>query len=170
MKRKVVIGFAIICVIFLFGSIFFHCVAFPKKYRKYVYSFSDKYEIDSALVFAIIKTESNFNKNAVSKSGAIGLMQIMPTTATWIAGELNLEFDASCLLEPEKNIMFGCFYLRYLFDKFEYMDVVIAAYNAGEGKVVEWLDENGRLIQEKIDFSETKNYVKKVIKFYNFYK
>ena len=170
MKRKVFVGFAIICVIFLFGLILFNYMFFPKKYKNYVYAFSDKYRLERALVFAIIKTESNFDKNAVSKSGAVGLMQIMPSTAAWIASELEHEFNADSLLDPETNIMFGCFYLRYLFDKFEYQDVVIAAYNAGEGNVLEWLDDDGMLVQDKIEFVETKNYLKKVKKYHNFYK
>ncbi len=73
------------------------------------------------------------------------------------------------MFEPETNIKYGCFYLKYLFDKFGEQDIVVCAYNAGEGKVFDWID-NGKLQRDKIDYDETKNYLAKVEKYYKVYK
>ena len=74
------------------------------------------------------------------------------------------------MFNPETNIKYGCFYLKYLFDKFERQDVVICAYNAGEGVIRDWLDEQGNLVKEKISYEETRNYLKKVSEYYEYYK
>ena len=72
------------------------------------------------------------------------------------------------MFEPEVNIRYGCFYLKYLFDKFKTPEIVICAYNAGEGKVLEWIDE-GNLDRDEIDYEETRNYLAKVERFYRIY-
>ena len=131
-------------------------------------AYSEEFGIDRELVYAMIKVESDFDKNAVSKSDALGLMQILPKTAKWIASELRIEYSRDKMFDPETNIKFGCFYLKYLFDKFGEMDIVICAYNAGEGKVLEWVRDN-KLEREKIDYLETKNYLSKVEKYYKVY-
>ena len=74
------------------------------------------------------------------------------------------------MFDAETNIKYGCFYLRYLFDKFKDKRVVVCAYNAGETVVKNWLDEGGKIIEEKISFKETKNYLKKVEFFEKLYK
>lgn len=169
MKKKIYIIFAIsLVVLFLFGVVF-NLVVFPKKFSSNVQEFSRVYRLESALVFAIIKQESDFDKNAISRSGALGLMQILPSTAKWIAGELKQNYAEEMMFNPNINIEFGCFYLRYLFDKFEDVDIVVCAYNAGEKKVLDWC-ENGKLKEESIDYPETMNYLKKVKGYYNIYK
>lgn len=140
-------------------------------FETYVFKYCEKYGLSNKLVFAIIKTESNFNKNAVSEKGAIGLMQITPDTGDFIAEKLSLT-DYNLFL-PETNIMFGCYYLNYLFKKFENRDTVILAYNAGEGKVSKWLKNpelscNGKTLQ-KIPYAESSNYLVKVQKSFNKY-
>jgi soluble lytic murein transglycosylase len=142
---------------------------FSKKYKNYVVKYSDEFGLDKALVYAVIKVESDFKKDAVSKSGALGLMQILPNTAKWIAKELGEEYLKDKMLEPETNILYGCFYLDYLFDRFGDMEIVICAYNAGEGKVLDWI-ENGKLERNEIDYEETRNYLAKVEKYYRIYK
>ena len=169
MNKKILIWFGISLVILFLFSAMFCFVVYPKKYKNHIVSFSEKYELDKALVYAIIKAESDFDKSAVSKSGALGLMQILPKTAKWIADELDENFNEERMFEPKKNIEYGCFYLRYLFDKFNEMDIVICAYNAGEGKVFDWLD-NDVLDRNKIDYLETKNYLSKVESYYKVYK
>lgn len=171
MKNKLIIiifsSFLILTIV-LFSV--FNFVFYPKKYSDYVSFYSKKYDIDSALVFAVIKAESDFDKNAKSKSGAIGLMQIIPRTAKWIAEELDENFDENNLFKPETNVRYGCFYLSYLFGKFGDINSVICAYNAGESVVRGWLDDEGNLDESKITYSETKNYLKRVRKFYRAYK
>jgi soluble lytic murein transglycosylase len=74
------------------------------------------------------------------------------------------------MFNEETNIKFGCFYLNYLFSKFKDKDVVICAYNAGEGVVRNWINEDGSLDRSKISFDETKKYLERVNVFYDSYK
>lgn len=168
MKKKILIIFSISLVILFLFSLVVNLIVFPQKYKNYVVAYSNEFDLDKALVYSVIKVESDFNSKAVSKSGALGLMQILPNTAKWIAEELNESYSKEQMFQPQKNILFGCFYLRYLSDRFKKMDVVICAYNAGEGKVFDWL-ENGELVREKIDYDETRNYLIKVENFYKIY-
>lgn len=168
MRKKVLIIFVLSCVILFFVSIIFYFVIRPQKYKNYALSYAEEYDLDLALVYSVIKVESNFKKDAVSRSGALGLMQILPNTAKWIAEELGVEYGRDIMFDAGINIRFGCFYLRYLFDKFNNKDIVICAYNAGEGKVQDWI-ENGKLNVDKIDYQETKNYLAKVNKYFNLY-
>ena len=169
MKKKIYLIFLIsLVVLFLMSSVICYCL-FSKKYQNYVVKYSDEFGLDKALVYAVIKVESDFKKDAVSKSGALGLMQILPSTAKWIAKELGEDFLKEKMFEPETNILYGCFYLDYLFDRFGDREIVICAYNAGEGKVLDWI-ENGKLVRDRIDYEETRNYLAKVEKYYRIYK
>ncbi len=170
MKHKRVVLFVILCVVSVITFVIFNFFLQNKKYTNVVTIYANKYELDVSLVYAIIKTESNFDKKAVSKSGALGLMQIIPSTAKWIASELDESYDKNKMFEPETNIKYGCYYLKYLFDKFENIDIVICAYNAGENAVLKWIDDNGVLNKNKIDYAETKNYLDKVKVYYKVYK
>ncbi len=110
-----------------------------------------KYSVAPALVKSIIKTESNFNPYAVSPKGAKGLMQLMPSTA--------LNMGVSDIFNPEQNIEGGVRYFRYLLDNFGGdLELSIAAYNCGQGRVI----RNGRCVP---DIPETRDYVRKVMKF-----
>ena len=170
MKKKVYAFFLIIVVFTLVCFVMFNFVLYPKKYKNIVIANAQRFGIDSALVYAIIKAESDFDKNAKSSSGALGLMQIIPSTAKWIASELDEEFISENLYDPEKNVLYGCFYLDYLFDKFNDVKVVVCAYNAGESKVRDWINEEGEFDESLIDYNETKVYLKRVMGFWNVYK
>ena len=145
---------------------------YPLKYREDVLICSKEYALDPYIVFSVIKVESNFNINAKSKKGALGLMQILPSTAEYIAEKMNIEeYD---LFDSKINIKFGCFYLRYLLDKFKSTDLALCAYNAGEGNVNKWLNDK-RYSDDKqslsyIPFNETREYVKLVNKNFKIYK
>jgi soluble lytic murein transglycosylase len=129
---------------------------------------ADEFALDRYLVAAVIHCESRNVKDARSYRGAIGLMQIMPQTGEWIAEKLGIEnYTEAMLLEPDHNIRFGCWYLKYLSDRYGDGDIdkVLAAYNAGPGNVEKWLSseeysQQGRLTS--IPFKETENYVEKV--------
>ncbi len=162
--------FAAICFFSVVVFVIVNVFVVPKKYDRYIEKYAKKYEIDEHLVCAIINVESGFDKNAESRVGAMGLMQLMPTTAEWIASELDVEFRKEMLFDAKTNIEFGCFYLRYLTDKFGDVWTVVAAYNAGETVVRKWLGENGVVDESKIEYKETKAYVEKVRKFYKLYK
>ena len=169
MKRKRVFVFACFCVIAIILFVFFNFFVSNKKYSNFVLKYAKEYKLDSSLVYAIIKTESNFDKKAISKSGALGLMQIIPSTAKWIAEELKEEYSKDNMFDAETNIRYGCYYLSYLFERFKKMDIVVCAYNAGETVVNRWLDDTGDLDRGKIDYSETKNYLTKVESYYKVY-
>ncbi len=147
---------------------------YPMVYPDLIEKYALEFDIDPYLVAAVIHTESSNIKDAVSSSGAVGLMQVMPTTGEWIAGKLDiLDFTTERLYEPELNVRFGCWYLRFLADRLdEDRALMLAAYNAGHGNVDKWLNdpeisENGQLIN--IPFPETKRYVEKVQRAYEKY-
>jgi soluble lytic murein transglycosylase len=101
-----------------------------------VYEESKKYDLDYRLILAIMKVESNFRNDAVSRRGARGLMQIQPASARIIARESGVEVKgAKCLHEPEKNIQIGVSYLSKLRGMFDNIVSALHAYNAGPGKV-----------------------------------
>lgn len=129
------------------------------KNRESVEKYCHLYNVDVYVVFATIKTESSHNPSAVSDAGAIGLMQIMPSTAEWLCEKNGIIYSKEKLFEPDFNIRFGVAYYAYLSEIFE-GDMVFAAYNAGEGVVREWI-ANGVTV-EKIPYPETKRYIEKV--------
>lgn len=145
---------------------------YPIKYENYVEEAAELYGVDKCLVYGVIRTESNFNSEAVSGAGAIGLMQIMPETFTWLQNyrtdfmpEVILESDE--LYDPQTNIDYGVYLLSYLLDLYNgNTSLAICAYNAGYGNVDEWL-ANGTISEwnvtaEDIPFPETSNYLTKV--------
>lgn len=143
------------------------------EYSDFVYKYSKIYNIDPLLVFSIIKAESNFNRNAVSTKGAVGLMQITPSTGQDISKQLRDKyFKREDLLNPELNIKYGCFYFKKMIDMYNGdINLALMAYNAGYGNVNKWIDKMGEnLTIEEIPFYETRNYVKKINKYYNIYR
>lgn len=144
-------------------------ILYPFPYREHVERNSARYNVDRFLAISVIKVESNFAENARSHSGAVGLMQIMPETADWIA---------YCLEEPAPtlqklhdsgtNIRYGIWYLAELEEEFFGNDVLaLAAYNAGRGNVHQWIEENGWRRDfsdvDAIPYAETRDYVKRVL-------
>ncbi|NLJ49860.1 MAG: lytic transglycosylase domain-containing protein [Candidatus Atribacteria bacterium] len=153
---------------------------YPDYYFSIVKNLSEKNSIDPYLVLALIKAESAFELDIVSPVGAVGLMQLMPSTAAWmIETGMNQVVDftnwnESLLMIPEINLELGVTYLRYLLDYFnQKICPAIAAYNAGPGRLNQWIkggnQTNPDSFIETIPFLETKNYIKKVINFYFLY-
>src|SRR5580700_8046077 len=115
--------------------------------EKLVREAAERHHVDAALIRAVIETESNWNSGAVSRRGAGGLMQLIPTTAQ--------RFGASDLFNPQQNIDAGVRYLKTLLERYNgNLDLALAAYNAGEGAV-----DRAHGIPA---FRETRNYVQKV--------
>lgn len=173
--KKILIIFLLFIVFFIstISAIFF--VSFKTSYKEFVLSASQKNDVDSALVFSVIKAESKFNKNAKSKAGAIGLMQIKLSTANYMLDlEGEMLITENQLFQVENNIDIGVKYLKYLIKKFNNVNVAICAYNAGETIVRDWLKNSeystdGKTLT-KIPFTETENYLKKVNFNYKIYK
>ncbi len=118
--------------------------------------------LDPALIAAIIYRESKF-RDQTSKAGAKGLMQILPSTAEFVARKSGgTEFTKGDLGDPQINISYGCWYFRYLLDLYDGNEVAaIAAYNAGHGRVDDW--GGAQLRVEDIRFPETRQYTREVL-------
>lgn len=175
--KKVKVIIIILCIFLAIFTVF--CFRKPilkniyvVKYDEYISKCSEQYNIDKYLILAIIKAESNFKENAVSKKGAKGLMQLMDTTAEDLAKSLDVNLED--ILEPDINIQLGSKYISTLITKYDSLGLALAAYNAGSGNVDNWikdgiLKKDGSDI-EKIPFIETNNYVRKILRDYEIYK
>ena len=123
------------------------------------------YAVDPVLVASVINAESGFDKTKVSPKQAVGLMQLLPSTAAAMApGE---EID---LFDPTTNITLGVKYLAYLIGKFGDIDTALFAYNAGEGNVARWLSEQGKTKLTTCPFKATNAYVDKIKKSLKYYR
>jgi len=142
-------------------------------FEEYVLKYSAEYSVPEYTVYAVIRCESSFNENAVSHAGAIGLMQLIPSTFEWLCGFTGEEPLTERLYDPETNIRYGTMFLARLYAQYGDWDIVHAAYNAGQGRVNQWLSderysEDGKLTN--IPFKETKAYVEKVKRYKELYK
>jgi soluble lytic murein transglycosylase len=136
----------------------FQRVRYPLKYEQIVRGHARNYQLDPALLAAVIYQESKFRSDAKSDSGAIGLMQLQPATAKGIALRTGgSRFQTNDLYDPEINVRYGSWYLRHLLDKYDDERTALAAYNAGQRNVDEW-----RAQGKDIQFSETREYVDRV--------
>jgi soluble lytic murein transglycosylase-like protein len=124
----------------------------PSAYLDIIQTASRRHGVDPALVHALVKVESDFNPYALSRKGAMGLMQLMPQTA--------MDMNVQNSFDPGDNVDGGVKYLRYLIDRYEgNLSLALAAYNSGETAVKKW----GTIPP----FKETQNYVQRVLRLYN---
>jgi len=151
-------------------------IAYPFHYRELIMEYAEAYGVDPYLVVAIIRNESKFNPEAVSRKEARGLMQIAPITGEWASEKLEIEdYRPDRLHEPRLNIQIGCWYLGILQDQFSRnISLMVAAYNAGNGNVSKWLDnpeysDNGAELTH-IPFPETRSYQQRVLRDYQYYR
>ncbi|MGL5257874.1 MAG: lytic transglycosylase domain-containing protein [Proteocatella sp.] len=147
---------------------------YPIKYQKAVEKYSKQYDVDKYLVYSVMKQESNFKKDAVSRAGARGLMQITEDTFNWLSVKMKVnKYEYDDLFDPEVNIMYGVFFISYLQDRFEDNRTVTAAYNAGINVTRRWLKDerysDDGISLKYIPYKETSNYVEIVNKNYNKY-
>lgn len=180
MKSKkviiVILLFILIVFVFLFKNNLLK-ILYPKTYQETVLIYEEKYNVEANLIFAVIKAESNFNKDAISNRNAVGLMQIMEETAKDVAqkNEIKVNFDnlQEELCDVYKNIEIGTCYLSTLIQKYQNKEIALAAYNAGTGTVDGWIEKG--IIQkdgtdiENIPYKETNNYVRKILRDYKIY-
>ena len=158
----------IICKALFLGAVYYGGKNYPINYIEEIQKYSNEYGVDPKVVLAIMRVESNFKSDAVSKVNAKGLMQVLPDTAKHVAKLLNVNVNSVDLNDPETNVKFGTYYLKYLMQNFSNMDTVYAAYNGGIGNVNTWLKDskysNDGVSLYNIPSAETKNYVDKVNK------
>ena len=150
---------------------------YPKKYSEYVERYSEEYDIDENFIYAVIKTESGFDPDARSNVGAVGLMQLMPIAFKEVSNNIedNKGLKYSDMYNPEYNIMYGTWYLDYLYEQFGSYELTIAAYHAGMTEVRGWLysgvldEDNLNLDNIPGEYSDTRHYINKVINAYKEY-
>lgn len=149
---------------------------FPMPYFDIVEQYAQDNNLNITLIYAVIKTESGFREEVRSPKGAIGLMQITEKTGGWIASKLQFsDFTAEHLEDPEVNVRFGCWYLSYLMNRFNgNKELALAAYNAGEGTVSNWIDSGDigwdKLQISTLPYKETEQYLVRVNRIYFIYK
>lgn len=142
-------------------------ISYPREYSQYVEKAAADYNLDPALIYAVIRTESGFDPNAQSEVGACGLMQLMPSSFEWLLEkrEMTGMYTSEDLFTPEVCIDFGSYLLRYFYDYFGDETCAIAAYNAGF-VVGDWLEipeysPDGVTLVDT-PYPETSEYIKKV--------
>ena len=168
---KLVLGLCLVCLLAMISYILFN-VNKALRYYPIIEKYSIEYKVDPLFITSIIKVESNFNPDAKSKKGAIGLMQIMPPTAKEISEKYFgvTDFNETKLYDPDFNVKLGVYYVKILSDMFNNnTNLVLASYNAGLGNVQIWKMKNPIIEYdpEEMPFKETKNYVSKISKIYN---
>lgn len=142
---------------------------------RYAKRYGEAYKIDPRLVMAIVKAESSFNPSDVSKSGAVGLMQIIEGTYVDIQADLSLEEEFDALYDAEFNIKCGTYYLHWIDERIDGVIQIAASYNVGLNAVQGWLADprysaDGEiLLIDNIPIEQTRNYVKNVVSYYREY-
>lgn len=142
-------------------------VTLPMEYGDIIEEVAYREGIAEHILYAVIFTESSFQKDAVSSAGAVGLMQMLPETAKWLCDRERVEFSEEMLTDPEFSITYGARYLMILYDRYGNWDAAHAAYHAGFSRVDSWLEEgtatyneDGQLVGIPID--STDQYVNKI--------
>ena len=173
-RMKVLVSIILIAVVVGYGVYtsdwFQKKYLYPFPYSEIVYRCALEKDIDPFLIAGVIRTESKFNTQARSPKGALGLMQMMPETAKWVADQMDFptNFDINHLENPEVNIRMGTWYLSSLKKEFKGNEVLLlAAYNGGRGNVKQWMGQYDWNMSfsdvERIPFLETRAYVNRVL-------
>jgi len=173
-SRSAIRGVLIAVVVILAGATFLFLRG-PEPWQRHYYPLSSsrqiaassvRHEVSPYLVAAVINAESKWKPDTRSAAGAVGLMQILPSTAEDLArtGQVDAEkFPLESLSDPTVNIEYGTAYLRFLVNRYHEIETVLAAYNAGLRHADEWSDKGGD-IRAAIEFPETKHYVLRVMR------
>ena len=174
---------AVLAGLLLAGTLFFALcgeklmrLQYPRKYAEYVDYYAGKYELDPLILYAFIRTESNFDPGAESSVGARGLMQITEVTFDWIRGNIAPEEDITFAdaYDPETNIRFGSYFVKYCLIRYEDdLATAAASYHSGWGTVDDLLDD-GRFTDDgdtltDFPYEQMNLYVKKITNSYRWY-
>ncbi len=151
-----------------YGYKHLYSAVYPRQYTAEVTAASEKFGIEPSLIYAVIHTESRFRPQVTSSAGAKGLMQITDNTLEWAlsrAGEKG-KYSPEDLYDPQVNIHYGVYVLTLLGEQFQNTETILAAYNAGQGRVSEWLADPAYSADgvhlDTIPYSETADYVERV--------
>lgn len=168
--KRILTFFVIICILsgcVFFGGKYAMKLLYPLGYSQTVRQYSEKYGVEESLIYAVIKSESNFRETAVSEVGAIGLMQITPHTFEWLKTKTGESLEESALYSGEISIKYGTYLLKILLDEFDgEVQTAVAAYHAGIGIVGEWIEDSRYSSDGKtlfyIPYDDTRLYVENV--------
>ena len=152
-------------------------VFYPQSYSEQVKKYSREFGVEEPLIYAVIRTESGFRPEVESSVGALGLMQIMPSTFDWLQEDLDggIVYSSDSLADPDVNIRYGTYLLSILLKEHNNdIRTVAAAYNAGTAAVSSWLEDSAYssdgLTLSAIPYEETEHYVERVDDAYEMYK
>lgn len=144
---------------------------YPVVYREEIEAAAAEFAVPPEICFAVVFTESGFDETALSRAGAVGLMQLMPSTFTYLCAKLGEELPPEQIYDANTNLRLGIYYLSLLHRRFGVWETVYAAYNAGPSRVAKWLKEYGQDgILTEIPIEETKTYVARVSRAAEYYK
>ena len=148
--------------------------SYPMEYADMIRMYAGQNDLEPAYVAAVVLAESSYDPAAVSSSNAQGLMQLLPSTAEWIAGKFGETYTEGDLFDEDVNLRYGCWYLRFLMDRYgNDKRLSSAAYHAGQGTVDKWLQDpaispDGVTLQS-IPYKTTDTYVQRVLRYYEKY-
>lgn len=176
MLKKIILALVILTVLAVAGVVavqmtmpgWYARIWYPLDHADLINRSASQNHLDPALVAAVIFEESGFEDGSRSTAGAVGLMQLMPATATWIAAKTDgAGFVIADLKNPDINIAYGCWYLGYLMERYGNAEVALAAYNGGTENVDRWLADakkENRPFSSVTDipWQETREYVARV--------
>ena len=157
----------IITGVIIAGAIMLLNQYYPLRHIDIIDECAATYDLEPELICAVIHAESRFDKDAVSRKGASGLMQIMESTAYWLTPKMGMtDFHYDQIFDPEINIHMGCYYLNMLIKQYGDIEAALCAYNAGSNTVDGWLNnpkysDDGKTLKY-IPFQETREYVKRI--------
>ncbi|MBL0386274.1 lytic transglycosylase domain-containing protein [Tumebacillus sp. ITR2] len=176
-KRKIsLLTLLLLLVVVVVSSNTFWRFLYPLHHEDIIRASAVKNGVDPLMVAALINVESKFKAENISHVGAVGLMQLMPETASWAAEQSGLPYSSPAdLADPQVNIELGSWYLAYLHKQFNgNWSAAVAAYNGGPGRVQGWMQDgewDGTLeTSDKIPVGETRHYVQRVFFNYEKYK
>ena len=151
-----------------------YSLRFPMPYTDKVLAVARREAIDPAWMFGLIRRESAFIADIRSSAGAVGLMQLLPSTAKYVARKMGRKFNSGDLTDGSVSISLGAHYLRRLLDRYDgQIPVATAAYNAGPNRVAKWLPVDRKIPADiwvdTLPLSETRNYVRAVMAYATIY-
>ena len=163
---------ALLCVLVLVGGAFavrsvLHSL-YPLRYDEFVEMYTEQHGLEKSFVLAVIKCESGFDPNAVSRVGARGLMQLMPETFQWLQSKTKETLPDDALFQPETAVRYGCLMLEILLRQFPDPHTAVCAYHAGMGNVENWLRDprysDDGITLKAVPFPTTERYADKVLR------
>lgn len=171
-KRMSALLVVVVGVIFAVAVVY---QLYPLKYVDTIRESSEEMGVDKYLIAALIKAESNYESEALSTADAKGVMQLTDETALFCADKMGIELNEGDIYRPEVNIRLGVYYLKRMLEMFNNdPSLAVAAYNAGEGRVKEWLTNSeyshDGITLDIIPYEETRNHVKKINDYRKIYK